>query len=457
MEVILTRGYKPSQYNTFVSYGDEIAVYNSLSGCLSLLTVEEAGILADIGSSNSGIGGIDIDFLDRLLINNYIVPTAADELAILQEKYLNMQNDDAALTITILPTLLCNFQCDYCFQGMNKKDGVMSETIQDAVISFIFEKLAGKKLLHITWFGGEPTLAMYVIKRLSDRLIAYCDRNNIVYQAAIITNGYLLTPECVGELYVRRVRTIQITLDGPSRTHDTIRYLKGSGTGTFHQILNNISSYRSEFPVHTVIRANIDTNNSSLCDELIDEMNTIFPTKENISLYFSPIHASTKECDHIAESVLDGPTYANMETVWLKKAINSGLSGIALPIQSMGMCGASKKNGYVIVSNGDIHKCWETVSNSEYRIGNILNASPIHLEAASKWSDWTPFVEEKCRKCAVLPNCLGFCRYHFIYKENYSGKSKESMCPSLKYQLPERLLLYLDSLNKHSEQAAVPN
>ncbi|SHO43166.1 radical SAM/SPASM domain-containing protein [Anaerocolumna xylanovorans] len=455
MNTTRTGTYKPSQYNTLISYWDEFVVYNSLSGCLSLLNAEERTALEDIGGGNPDIGGMDDDFLDRLLINNYVVPTDIDERVILQEKYLNMQNEGSTLTMTILPTLSCNFQCDYCFQGTNKTGGVMADDVQDAVIAFVKEKLAGKKSLHITWFGGEPTLAMDIIKRISDRLIAYCDKNNIAYQAAIITNGYLLTPECVGELYVRRVRTIQITLDGPSRIHDAIRYLKSSKAGTFSQIIGNISAYRSEFPIHTTIRANIDANNNDLCDELIDEMNAVFQSKENISLYFSLIHASTKECNHIAESVLDGQTYAGMETIWLKKAVNSGLSGIDLPIQNMGMCGASKNNGYVIVPNGDLHKCWETVSRSEYRIGNICDSPSIHPDAVSKWLDWSPFAEEECRECAILPNCLGFCRYHFIYKENYSGHSKESMCPSLKYQISERLRLYLDTHNHRPEKAAV--
>jgi uncharacterized protein len=118
----------------------------------------------------------------------------------------------------------------------------------------------------------------------------------------------------------------------------------------------------------------------------------------------------------------------------------------------MGLCGAAKKNGYVALPNGDLHKCWETVAMPVYRIGSILDDIPVEAISESKWNDWSPFDESECRDCVILPNCLGFCAYHFVYRENYSGNSAKSMCPSLKHEISQRLLLYIENIETNDKQ-----
>ena len=107
----------------------------------------------------------------------------------------------------------------------------------------------------------------------------------------------------------------------------------------------------------------------------------------------------------------------------------------------MGLCGATKPKGYVIVPNGDIHKCWETVSFPERRIGNV-NDGNISLTNTNKllWEQWSPFQNDTCRSCTVLPNCVGFCPYKHLYKSEYAGNSANLPCPSIKFNIKERIL-----------------
>jgi uncharacterized protein len=396
------------------------------------------------------ISRVEENFLDRLIINNFVVPGDVDETILLEEKYNNTRNNNNNVSITILPTLDCNFSCRYCYQGNAKNSEEMSLEVQDKWIRFIKEELNGNKSISITWFGGEPTLSLHVIKRMSDILISYCDRNNIYYTASFITNGYNLTPELVGELYVRRVRYIQITFDGPSEVHNQVRFLKPAYEdkgGSFDRIIQNINDFVKEYSINTVLRVNVEKRNINQCYQLVDELSEKIEPNKNVSIYFSPVRASTPSCSNIADYTLDAMEFAEMETKLIEYAFGKKLLVVGLPMHNMGLCVATNKHGYVGTPNGDIHKCWETVSYPEHKVGDIENQNKTLTALWEKWRSWTPFKEKACRDCKILPNCVGFCAYSFLYPEHYSGNSAALPCPSIKFELENRLKLYLDSHN----------
>ena len=447
------RSYKYSRYNHIIEYGQEYLIYNSVSGALSVMSDDEKKqmeelVIADMDT----ISHEEKIFLDHLLLNNYLIPKEVDELAVLKEKYDMRKQRTDRIVLTILPTLGCNFACNYCFEGNEKSNQVMGIDIQNRWLQWLEEHMKGVRHLSVTWFGGEPTLAMAVIRRMSDRMMSLCQQHQISYTAGIITNGYMLSEELVGELYVRGVRMIQVTLDGPSYIHDKVRYVKGSNQGSFHKILKNICDYSKLYPaIHTSIRINVDERNELQCFELLDELKGLLKNAKNTTIYFAPIHASTSMCEHISQFTLEAMHYAELETKLMKKALEYGLTQIGLPPVYMGLCGAANPNGYVALPDGSIHKCWETVSMKEYQVGTILEEPIVEEEKFKKWLAWSPFHEEECKECGILPNCAGMCTYRFRYKENYSGNSALSPCPSLKYELGQRLLMFMKEREKNCQ------
>ena len=121
----------------------------------------------------------------------------------------------------------------------------------------------------------------------------------------------------------------------------------------------------------------------------------------------------------------------------------------SLPSMNMGVCAAARKNGMVLSPNGDVHKCWETVTMNQYRIGNITDPSFDLYLSAKDWTEWSPFKEQLCLDCRILPNCMGMCTYRFRFKENYSGNSAKTPCPSLKYNIEDKLRQYLKKYDYH--------
>ena len=114
----------------------------------------------------------------------------------------------------------------------------------------------------------------------------------------------------------------------------------------------------------------------------------------------------------------------------------------------MGICGAARENGLVVCPNGDVHKCWETVSMENYKLGNLNEPNFNLFEAGKTWTTWSAFAEKECMECRIMPNCMGMCTYRFLFKENYSGNSALTPCPSIKFDLENRLRLYLKKFHQ---------
>jgi uncharacterized protein len=118
------------------------------------------------------------------------------------------------------------------------------------------------------------------------------------------------------------------------------------------------------------------------------------------------------------------------------------LSSTSLPSRLIGICTASRPNGFVILPNGDLNRCWETVSDERKKVGLLGNGDDITKNPLeTKWINWSPLNEKECLDCPILPNCSGYCAYRFLYKSEFYNQSK-APCPVLKYNIKDKLLHY---------------
>ena len=179
------------------------------------------------------------EIVDTLKANGYVVDDAADERALILSQRGDMQRDKSVLSLTIAPTLDCNFGCPYCFEGQAKPKLRMPQTTMRAMIEFI-KGLATEdtKDLFVTWFGGEPLLALPQITEITQLLKSeLLEPQAISYDASIITNGYGLTGKVAARLRDLGITLAQVTLDGTAPFHDARRFLRVNHGGTFNQIL----------------------------------------------------------------------------------------------------------------------------------------------------------------------------------------------------------------------------
>ena len=113
----------------------------------------------------------------------------------------------------------------------------------------------------VSWFGGEPLLALDVIKEISEEIIEWAAAYGVTYQAEISTNGYYLSKETMQTLLAYGVNRVMVTLDGTKEVHDTRRIL-ATGGPTYETILQNLRAIQAlEEPFEIYIRVNFDEDN----------------------------------------------------------------------------------------------------------------------------------------------------------------------------------------------------
>lgn len=434
--------YVPSRYTiTTPLRGDRVLAYNSASGALALWEPEDRAAYERIGAGDPA--GADPGSVEQLAYGGFVVADDTDELGLLERQYNAHRYDMQTLILTVAPTLACNFGCDYCFQGQDKPNEGMRADVQDALLGLIARVTPGIRRVHIAWYGGEPLIRRDVIDSLSERVIAHCQAHGLAYDAMIVTNGYFLDAAVAKMLVSRRVRAAQVTLDGPPGHHDARRHLH-SKKGTFERIIANLKEVVSAAPELGIsVRVNIDDRNREDIEGLIDLMAAEgLGGRQNLKMYFAPVEAMTEGCHGVTEVTMSKTRYAQLEAELYRRGYHAGLTALPYPPRFHGTCAAVRPRGFVIVPSGDIHKCWDTVSEPARAIGTLFDLDALaESELSRAWLRWTPFANETCRNCKILPNCAGACAYKFVHSGSQRGEAAILPCPSWKYNIRERLLL----------------
>ena len=132
---------------------------------------------------------------------------------------------------------------------------------------------------------------------------------------------------------------------------------------------------------------------------------------------------------------------AETETRLHLLAFERGLMKMPRMPRHLGLCTAVKSNSYVVVPNGDPHKCWDTVMEPGRRLGSVMagarRGSDRRTEAMR--NAWSPFDNDVCGNCRLLPSCAGACAVKFVHTDYASGETGKLPCPSIKFNRTEHL------------------
>ena len=199
--------YKESLYNFLFPFTEgkegDMVVYNARTTSLSIIDKEHYKIFKNL--IDEGVQIKDKEFEQQLVKCGCIVKKNIDEVKMLQLRLNQIRYNANHLTLTIAPTMNCNFRCVYCYETKNlaQTSSMMSEDVQEAIIQLLKRKARSIEELHIVWYGGEPLLALDIIENLSKQMIQIAEENNITYDAIMVTNGYFLTKNEIGRASCR--------------------------------------------------------------------------------------------------------------------------------------------------------------------------------------------------------------------------------------------------------------
>lgn len=446
--------FKGSRYNHFVKQEDDTRlVYNSVTNAMSTMDEEAWGRYQEFRKGEYPKPEVELD--QHLVEGGYIVPEGLDEIAHLKHMHLASRFDNTSWSMTICPTIACNFGCDYCFEV--HKPGKMSAAVQSAILTMLEERAPRLQTFSVTWYGGEPTLAWDVVQTLSHEIIRICNNHGITYEAAMISNGYLLDEQRVNELEELHISRVQITLDGNAEYHDTRRVLL-SGEGSFDRIIENLKHFVGSQAAAS-IRVNVDSRNQSGVHELIDSLATAgLAGQENIGIYFAAITSTTEPSHGVVNQCLSQKGFSQLEVDYLQYAMACGMTGAPFPSLNFAGCIAIRPEEYVVQADGEVHKCWNTVGQSQYAVGHLLDPArnPLKSPEYTRWLNYDAFSGGlACNTCTWLPTCMGGCPFHAVYHEVEAnpGDGVYLECTSFKFNHKKTLPMFARS----AEQGDAPS
>lgn len=432
---------KPSKYNVFVPDGERVYAVNLLSRAAVDLSRDVYAAILRLCTGNASACEIDVsgELLQFLHRNLFLQNDDFDELQFIRRRTLEERFQSRELGLVIAPTMGCNFSCHYCFE--QKNEGVLGAEVEDNLLGFVRSRAGTFDSLAVQWFGGEPLRAMAVIERISRGLLTIALDVGANYAATIITNGYFLTSSVSRALADLGVIAAQITLDGDRPLHDRTRREHG-GEGSFDTIINNIRTCSPELAI--TLRVHLAPFNRKSVIALVQTLADEGIGSKIEGIYFAPLFNYRVGMRDMAyrpdgRRFTTSQQFAEMQAELLEVSCALGLPTKDFLDVSYGICTAVRANTIVVDPKGRITKCYKDVGVEAEAVGAL--GSDVHEEERlGKWLSIDVPRDEECRKCTVLPLCLGGCS-----KQWQEGADKSVICSPLRYNLEEAIRCYFRS------------
>ncbi|HCT79112.1 MAG TPA: radical SAM/SPASM domain-containing protein [Micromonosporaceae bacterium] len=384
--------------------------------------------------------------LDRLRQLTAVVPEGEDELASVLAHLRSGSDDRSIRGFTIIPTNYCNMACDYCGQEHYKSavDNARLGRLAARVEATIADPAT--RSVNVTWFGGEPLLALRVIRELSARFAAAAQEHGKDYAAHMATNGSLLTVPTLRLLHHEcKLQTVEVTIDGPEEVHNR-RRLKRNGTGSYQHIVWVLGEAIREQvapELRISIRTNVDAENEGTVGELITDLAARGLAVPQIELNPVPVHSWGNDVSAVE---LAGRHYAELEVGWLRQAQSLGFGfGVIPTALKRTTCRATSVSGEIVDSQERIYSCSEHPLVPGVRetgvVARVSDLAGSQTRPRGMFDDWYDDIDDGtqgCGRCALLPVCGGACPK--LWREGHVP------CPSMKFNWDERVDILAERL-----------
>lgn len=376
------------------------------------------------------------------------------EAIIFKNAYLDFidQRDKDEVQLFFVPTYSCNFACTYCYQeGYDPHNEPFRQELVDAFFKYIDKEFAGRRK-YITIFGGEPLLPGEGTKKTIEHILKEADKRQL--DVAIVTNGFHLN-EYIPMLKNRRIRELQVTLDGTYEAHDKRRSHKG-GEPSFIRITKGINTaLKAGLPIN--LRMVLDKENIEelpiLAQFAIDQgwtESSLFKTQlgRNYELHFcqkgpSKLYSRVSMYEDIYKLVKGNPhilkfhkpAYSISKFLW-----ENG----DLPEPLFDSCPGTKTE-WAFDHTGHIYSCTATVGKQGESLGTYYPEVTRGDEIIEEWEERDVTTIPECKDCSQSLSCGGGCA---SVAKNKTGRILAPDCRPVKELLEMGIALYFDTVNE---------
>ena len=386
--------FRLMKYVLRVDCSDKVLLHNVVTGHLVLLSRDEATVLDKLPTCYSEI-------MESLVDTYFLVPEDYEEsevvhdLRVILKKLYDSWSLKRITKYTILPTTTCNARCYYCFE-QNSKISTMSKQMAYDVAKFVRNNTKGQTI--ISWFGGEPLVALNRIDQICEKLSAY----NVEYSSRIMTNGYLFDKEVV-----KRAKNLwhlvvaKICVDGVSDQYNSIKSYNNACNNPYGKVMENIE-YLLDEKIPVDIRMNFDIDNCDSFSLLADEIVKRFGLNSGVSLRAHPIVGEYQNSCGVISHGTD--RWLDEKTLELNSIARSkGLYPInaKLPSLSFKGCSAAQNSAATITPDGNLVSCLEQYNDCQI-VGNIYDGI-VNDGLVKEWKKFAKY--DKCIECVFFPSC----------------------------------------------------
>lgn len=410
---------KVSRYTFFIEQNNRKFLYNTLSNALTEVDDELYNYMKTLKTKRINTENLlNDEMIVNLKKNMFLTENDEDDFLIYKSIIQSMRAEKNGLILTIAPTMDCCFDCHYCFER-TKTPVYMSENTMRGIAKFV-SSLENIKLTKITWFGGEPLMAVPQMEKLYRKLKR--GLKGIPILSSIITSGFHLNEPNIRALQRMNVSRMQITLDGMKESHNKIKSTVGCDD-TFSKVMDNIGLATTIAPeIDIVIRANLTKTNAHEYEAL---QNLVFERFGGRNVAIAPAFVMDRDESGKADR---GNLFSHSEyPTYILGLSNSGIDSphVRYPTHNITECAIRNPLSLSFGPDGAVYKCWEHIGNPEFVIGKIdkdgiLSVTDTTLLNRQMYGA-DPLEDKQCRECPYLPICHGGCPIQRVQNKFYGA------------------------------------
>ena len=321
-------------------------------------------------------------------------------------------------SITFIVTKDCQLACKYCYLvGKNNKER-MTWQIAKQAIDYILSHEDEFQDEGVIWdfIGGEPFLEIDLIDKICD----YIKKEMYIrnhhwfndYIFSFTTNGLNYGSEKL-QKYIAKNKdhlSITITIDGTERKHDLNRIYKGSGKGSYKDVVKNIPLWLEQFPT-VGTKITISSADIPYIYESVMHVYELGIHDVHINCVFEDVFKEgddkrfEEQLELLADEIIDKDYYKSYTCSFFDESIGKPLDPIK---RNNNWCGAGRMLS--IDASGNFYPCTRFAQYSlrdkkAWIIGNVFTGIDQNKLRPFLLLDRCTQSPQKCIDCEVASGC----------------------------------------------------
>lgn len=403
---------KKSQFNIFFDHETKVIGFNGFSSEFVELNPELYDIYkaADKANDWEGLHEIHPTFHQHLIDNGFLIESDVNEVENVKKAVREIDHEnDKSYSLTINPTMNCNFKCWYCYETHIKASKMDVKTIENIVkhVQYILETKENLENFSLSWFGGEPLLYFdKTVLTILEQINPLMEARGIQFSSGFTSNGFLINQNLIEQCKKNKAGFFQITLDGHRERHNQVRFVSKE-RGSYDEIVSNIKlCLKNEVSVS--VRINVS---ESTLESIMDITNDFLDLGENsknfINFSFHEVWQEEKNLVQDIQLVVNKFREMGFNTLFIGANLDT--------VQNS--CYADKNNQATINYNGDVFKCTARDFEASSREGFLMDDGKISWNEKFDKRMNIKFKNPPCLSCKLLPICNGGCSQQALEHE----------------------------------------